>query len=131
MSDYRPKQPVREQDQLRRDDPIIETRAKMSGDVWGFIRSCTMQEILSKTVDPDAPLQGQEFYDLRLFEEPNQLGTRHCVRQTHTKWSDSNFDVIWEGEEVDYFWTLDEAKTRYAERKAALAFEGFIYSDMD
>jgi hypothetical protein len=27
-----------------------------------------MQEILSKTVDPNAPLQGQEFYELRLLE---------------------------------------------------------------
>jgi hypothetical protein len=32
-----------------------------------------MQEVLSKTNDPKAPLQGQEFYELRLFEEPNQL----------------------------------------------------------
>jgi hypothetical protein len=31
-----------------------------------------------------------------VFGEPNQLGTRHCVRQTHAKWSDSNFDVVWE-----------------------------------
>jgi hypothetical protein len=90
-----------------------------------------MQEILSKTIDPDAPLQGQEFYELRLLVEPNELGTRHCVRQTHAQWSDRNWDVIWESEEVDYFWILDEAKKRYAERKSALAKMGFIYSDMD
>jgi hypothetical protein len=90
-----------------------------------------MQEILSKTIDPNAPLQGQEFYELRLFEEPNQLGTRHYVRQTHAMWSDLNWDVLWEGEEVDYFLILDEAKRRYAERRLALAAKGFIYSDMD
>jgi hypothetical protein len=39
--------------------------------------------------------------------------------------------LIGESEEVDYFWILDEAKERYAERRAALALRGFIYSDMD
>ncbi len=90
-----------------------------------------MQEILSKTIDPDAPLQGQEFYELRLMEEPNELGTRHYVRQTHAQWSDKNWDVVWESEELDYFWILDETKKRYAERRLALAERGFIYSDMD
>jgi hypothetical protein len=66
-----------------------------------------MQEILPKTVDPNAPLQGQEFYELHLFEEPSQLGTRHCVRQTHAQRSDLNWDVVWEGEEADYFWILE------------------------
>jgi hypothetical protein len=90
-----------------------------------------MQEILSKTVDPNAPLQGQEFYELRLFEEANQLGTRHGVLQIHAVWKDANQDVVWDSEEVDYFWILDEAKQRYTERRAALAIMGFIYSDMD
>jgi len=53
-----------------------------------------MQEILSKTVDPNVPLQGQEYYEMRLFEEANELGTRHCVRQTHAQWSDKNRDVL-------------------------------------
>jgi hypothetical protein len=90
-----------------------------------------MQEVLSKTDDPMIPLREQEFYELRLFEEANQLGTRHGVRQTHAQWSDRNWDVIWESEEVDYFWILDEAQQRYTERKRALAEKGFIYSDMD
>jgi hypothetical protein len=90
-----------------------------------------MQEILSKTVDPHAPLQGQEFYELRLLEEANPLGTRHCVQQTHAQWSHKNQDVIWESEEVDCFWILDEAKKRYVERRLALVEKGFIYSDME
>jgi hypothetical protein len=90
-----------------------------------------MQEILSKTIDPDAPLQGQEFYELRLFEEDNPLGTRHCVLQIHAVWKDDIRGALWESEVVDYFWILDEAKERYAERRTALALEGFIYSDMD
>ncbi len=38
---------------------------------------------------------------------------------------------MFEGEEVDYFWILAEAKQRYDERRLALAEEGFINSDMD
>jgi hypothetical protein len=90
-----------------------------------------MQEVLSKTVDPNLPLQGQEFYSLRLFEESNELGTRHCVRQIHAQWSDQHGDVIWEGEELDHFWILEEARKRYAERRKALAEKGFNYSDMN
>ena len=33
-----------------------------------------MQEVLSKTVDPEAPLRGQEFYELSLLDEANDLG---------------------------------------------------------
>jgi hypothetical protein len=90
-----------------------------------------MKEILSKTIDPDAPLLGQEFYQLRLFEEANPLGTRYCVLQIHAVWKDTFRGALWDGEEIDYFWILDEAKERYAERRAALALEGFVYSDMD
>ena len=90
-----------------------------------------MQEVLSKTSDPKIPLGDQEFYELRLFEKPNQLGTQYCVGQTHAQWSDLDRDVMFDGEEVDHFWILDEAKRRYAERKLILNQKGFIYSDMD
>jgi hypothetical protein len=90
-----------------------------------------MQEVLSKTIDPKAPLQGQEFYELRLFEEGNPLGTRHGVLQIHAVCKDAIRGAMWESEEVDYFWIRDEAKKRYTERRLALADKGFIYSDMD
>jgi len=90
-----------------------------------------MQEVLSKTVDPEAPLRGQEFYELSLLDEANDLGTRYCVRQAHAEWSEIDGQVMWDEEEHDYFWILDEAKRRYAERRLALAEKGFIYSDMD
>jgi hypothetical protein len=38
---------------------------------------------------------------------------------------------MFEGEEVEYFSILDEAKKRYAERRLILKGKGFIYSDMD
>lgn len=38
---------------------------------------------------------------------------------------------MWNKEETDYFWILDEAKQRYAERRLKLVEMGFIYSDMD
>jgi hypothetical protein len=91
----------------------------------------TMQEVLTRTVDPTAPLQGQEFYELNLVDEAHDLGTRYCVRQAHAEWSEIDGQVMWDDEQVEYFWILNEAKRRYAERRIALAEEGFIYSDMD
>ncbi len=90
-----------------------------------------MEELLSRTADPDAPLDGQDWYRLRLFEEANELGTRYCVLQIHAVWKGAVLGAMWESEELDYFWILAEAKERYAERKAALVAKGFIYSDMD
>jgi hypothetical protein len=90
-----------------------------------------MQEVLFKTDDPKAPLSEQEFYELSLLDEANDLGTRHCLRQAHAKWSEMDGQVIWDLEEVEYFWMLDQAKQRYKERRLALAKEGFIYSDLD
>jgi hypothetical protein len=90
-----------------------------------------MQEILSKSDDPKVPLRDQEFYELRLFEKINPLGTRHFVSQNHAVWSERDQQIMFEGEEVDYFRILAEAKKRYAERRLALAEKGFIYSDMD
>jgi hypothetical protein len=90
-----------------------------------------MEETFSKTTGPDVLLPGAECFHLRLFEEANQLGTRFCVRQIYAKIRILDRGAMWEGEETDYFWSLDEAKIRYAERKLALAKLGFIYSDVD
>lgn len=90
-----------------------------------------MQEVLSNTDDPKAPLQGQEFYELSLLDEDNELGTRHCVRQAHAQWSEIDGQIMWDQEEDEYFWILSEAKRRYAERRLSLTQKGFIYSDMD
>lgn len=90
-----------------------------------------MQEVLSKTNDPKAPLRKQEFFELSLLDEVNELGTRHCVRQAHAEWSEIDGQVMWDQEEVDHFWILSDAERQYAERRVALAEKGFIYSDMD
>jgi hypothetical protein len=90
-----------------------------------------MQELLSKTDVADIPLREQEFFELRLFDEVNELGTRYCVRQTHAQWSDKDGQVMWGQEEIDHFWILSEAKMRYGERRLVLAEKGFIYSDMN
>jgi hypothetical protein len=90
-----------------------------------------MDELLFKTLDPRVPLQDQEFCELRLFETLNPLGTRHWVGQKYGKWDGKENRLAWEPEVVDDFWIFDQAKARYAERRSALAQEGFIYSDMD
>jgi hypothetical protein len=90
-----------------------------------------VQELLSKTDDPKIPLQEQEFFGLSLLDEANDLGTRYCVRQAHAQWSNIDGQIMWDQEEGDHFWILDEARRRYAERRLALTEMGFIYSDMD
>ncbi len=90
-----------------------------------------MEEILSKTIDPKTPLEEMECYDLSLLDEANDLGTRHRIRQMHGVWSEIDGQVMWDQEEVEYFWILAQAKERYAERRRGLAEKGFIYSDMD
>ena len=37
---------------------------------------------------------------------------------------------MWDADEVEHFWILAEAEKRYAERRAALVENGFIYSDI-
>ena len=90
-----------------------------------------MQEVLSKTDDTNTPLWEQEFYELSLLDEANDLRTRYCVRQAHAQWSDIDGQIMWDQEETDHFWILNEAKRRYAERRIVLNQKGFIYSDMD
>jgi hypothetical protein len=90
-----------------------------------------MQEVLSKTADSEASLQGQEFYELSLLDEANNLGTRFCLRQAHAEWNEIDGQIMWDQEELEHFWILNEAKRRYAERRLTLAERGFIYSDMD
>jgi hypothetical protein len=90
-----------------------------------------MKELLSKTPGPNTPLRNQEVFELSLLDQANGLGTRYIVRQAHTEWSEIDGQVMWDQEEVDYFWILAEAKQRYAERKLALAERGLIYSDID
>jgi hypothetical protein len=76
-----------------------------------------MQEVLSKTVDPKTPLQDQEFFELSLLDTPNDLETRYCVRQAHGEWSEIDGQVMWDQEEVEYFWIQARAKERYEERR--------------
>ena len=90
-----------------------------------------MQEVLSKTIGPKVPLRDLEFFELSLLDSANDLGTRYSVRQAHAQWHDEDGQVMWDQEEVDHFWILNEAKRRYAERRIALGEKGFIYSDMD
>jgi hypothetical protein len=98
---------------------------------WALGASFAMQEVLSKTCDTNVPLREQEFFELSLFDMAHELGTRYSVRQAHAQWDDKDGQVMWDQEEVDHFWILGEARKRYAERRLALAQQGFIYSDMD
>jgi hypothetical protein len=73
-----------------------------------------IEEILSKTIDPKTPLGELEYYELSLLDEANDLGTRHRIRQAHGAWSKIDGQIMWDQEEVEYFWILAQAKERYA-----------------
>jgi len=90
-----------------------------------------MQEVLSKTDDSKAPLRGQEFYELRLYDSKSAGMPVYCVREAHAEWSDVDGQIMWDKEQVQSFVTHQEAEERYAARRLALAELGFIYSDMD
>jgi hypothetical protein len=90
-----------------------------------------MQETFTRTTDAKAPLHELDIYELRLFDESNEFGTRYCVKQSHAEWSEIDGQIMWDQEEVEHFWVIAEAKKRYEERRVALAELGYIYSDMD
>ena len=102
-----------------------------------------MQEVFSKTADPNVSLQQQECFELRLddFGTPFQprfidsMGAivRHpfMVREAHAAWSEIDRNVMWDGFEHEECSTLEKAELRYAIRRDAIVDKGFIYSDMD
>ena len=90
-----------------------------------------MQEVLAKTDDPKAPLRGQEFYELFLYDSKVSGMPVFCVREAHAEWSEMDGQIMWDKEQVHTFVSHQEAKEHYAVRKLALAEQGFIYSDME
>jgi hypothetical protein len=102
-----------------------------------------MQEVFSKTTDSNVPLQEQEYFELRLddlgfpfrpqFVDILGIVARHrfIVRESHAAWSEIDRNIMWEGYEHDVCPTLEDAKRRYEERRAAIVKKGFIYSDME
>ena len=90
-----------------------------------------MQEVLSRTDDPEIPLRDQEFYELRLDDSDDIWKPGYFVKQAHAQWSEIDQQIMWDGFDFEQCATLEKAKERYAARRLALAEEGFIYSDMD
>ncbi len=90
-----------------------------------------MQEVLSRTVDPNAPLKGQEFYEIRIDDSNHILHSAFIVSQKHAAWSEIDQQVMWDDIESERCVTYEHAQERYTARRLALAEKGFIYSDMD
>jgi len=90
-----------------------------------------MQEVLSKTVDPKVPLEGQEFYELRIDDSDDVWRPGFVVVQARAQWSDIDQQIMWDEPEVERCFTYAHAEESYAARRRALAEQGFIYSDMD
>lgn len=102
-----------------------------------------MQEVLSKTTDPNIPLKEQEYYELRLTDfgipfrplwvESIGIVVRHrfLIRQAHAAWSEIDRDIFWDDFQHEECSTVEEAVRRYEDRRAAIMDKGFIYSDME
>ncbi|MFP5234330.1 MAG: hypothetical protein ACLGSD_00385 [Acidobacteriota bacterium] len=90
-----------------------------------------MQEVLSKTVDPKAPLEGQEFYELRIDDSDDIWRPGFIVVEAHAAWSVADKQIVWDESEFERCETYAQAKDRYEARRRALTQKGFIYSDMD
>jgi hypothetical protein len=90
-----------------------------------------MQEVFSKTVDPNVPLSEQDFYELCLDDSDNIWRGRHVIRERHAHWDDSLGMVVWCEPMVEYLRTLEDARQRYEIRRTALAAKGYVFSDMD
>lgn len=90
-----------------------------------------MQEVLSKTIDPKAPLEGQEFYELRIDDSDDVWRPGFVVSEAHAQWSEIDQQIVWNETEYERCPTYENAQKRYEARRRALAEKGFIYSDMD
>ena len=90
-----------------------------------------MQEVLSRGVHPNAPLDGQEFYELRIDDSNNDRRPGFVVSQAHAQWSEIDQQIMWDETESERCPTYENAQARYEARRRALVEKGFIYSDMD
>lgn len=106
------------------DGPRLQSRSRQS-------IILIMQELLSKTDDPQKPLSEREFYQLRLEDSDDIWRPGFIVKQAHAQWSEIDRDILWDDFESERLSTLEEVKGRYEARKLALVEKGFIYSDME
>jgi len=90
-----------------------------------------MQEVLSKTDDPKAPLRDQEFYELNIYDSESAGEPVYYVREARARWDEESGQIVWTEEQIEKCTTSEEAKQRYAKRRRGLVERGFIYSDMD
>jgi hypothetical protein len=90
-----------------------------------------MQEVLSRSENPQGTLRDQEFYELNLSDSKLDGKPVFYVREARARWDEQSGQIVWDEEETDRTSSLEEAKKRYEERKLALARRGFVYSDME
>lgn len=88
-----------------------------------------MKELLSKSLDFKSSPRDLEFYELRLYDSKSGGELVYCVREAHAQWSELDEQIMWEEDHVQVFVKHEEAKKRYAERRLALAQQGFIHLD--
>jgi hypothetical protein len=90
-----------------------------------------MQEVLSKTDDPNIPLRDQEFCELCLYDSDCVGLPVFCIREARARWDEETGQIAWDERRVQMFTSRQDAKERYEACRLALTKEGFIYSDME
>lgn len=90
-----------------------------------------MEEVLANFMDPNTPLERQEYYILKLTGGQDVRPSAFLFEEFHAKWSEIDREVMIEGIETRRFRRYAWAKRRYEERRADLIQQGFQYSDME
>jgi hypothetical protein len=90
-----------------------------------------MQEILSRAVKSNAPLDDREFYQLSLYDSDSNGSLVYFVRESHAHYEGDLGWMGWELKLLMLFESRQQAKQEFAVRRRILAREGFVQSDTD
>jgi hypothetical protein len=87
-----------------------------------------MVEILWKSNAPHLPAKDHELVELRLVDLGSSVAPRFLVREIHAAWSATRQQIQWKGYQDEPCGTRQEAKQRFADRKASVVDAGFPHS---
>ena len=91
-----------------------------------------MQEVLSRNRDSSQLPDGEEFIELVLSDTgPDDEYPSFLVMETVARWDAPNEKIVSDAPQFYPFKTLEDARSRYEERRLVLVRQGFVYSDMD
>jgi hypothetical protein len=87
-----------------------------------------MVEILWKSNAPHLPAKDHELVELRLVDLGASAAPRFLIREIHAAWSAARQQIQWQGYKDLPCGTRQEAKHRFATRKASIVEEGYPHT---